>query len=159
MTTRNTFSIGDHLIVQRTLLSHGIFTHHGVYIGKKKVIHKTLTGGVKIVSIKEFQDYSKKIMIRKNDSNLTQEEIKENIKNNIATTYNLFTRNCEHYATLLTTGEARSTQVEFYTNIPTRVSEFFSDKYTTISELASETLTSILPQEKVIYQRAYTSAI
>lgn len=117
-------ALGDHIRVERY---GGLYYHHGIYIGKNKVIHFAPLSGGEIINWSEakvietsLEDFLKdgEIEIRQyTDDELMElyspKEIVQNAKHCLGyTNYNLIFNNCEHFANSCTTGKHRSPQVE-----------------------------------------------
>ncbi len=116
--------VGTHIRVRRS----GFF-HHGIYIGRKKVIHfrgksKTLAtvGPVAKDSLAQFllggtelsdaRHRAAKANIVKHQNPGTREEILARAKSLLGSSdYSLITNNCEHLASWCVTGSASSAQV------------------------------------------------
>ena len=113
----NHLQSGLHLMVSR-----GLYTHHGIYIGGNQVIHyagfaeafkkgaieqtslESFLGGVdnfKVVNYPSYQNiYAPEEIVHRAESCLGEDD------------YNLFFNNCEHFACWCVTGKARSQQVQ-----------------------------------------------
>jgi len=104
---------GDHLVTKRLG-----YTHHGIYLGRGKVIHYSglanglSAGPVEITSLDNFSQgkhtyvrshgnrvFCRKQTIKRARSRLTEDK------------YNLLTNNCEHFIHWCIYGKARSEQV------------------------------------------------
>jgi hypothetical protein len=116
--------VGSHLRVLRIG-----YQHHGIYIGRKRVIHfsgesKTIAPSATIRedSLEDFiyggpmGDEERKQQfaeIIEYESRLPAQEIVKRARSKIGSAdYNLFGNNCEHFATWCVTGDAHSTQVQ-----------------------------------------------
>lgn len=113
----NHLQSGLHLMVSR-----GLYTHHGIYIGDNQVIHyagfaeafkkgaieqtslERFIGGVdnfQVVNYPSYQNiYSPEEIVHRAQSCLGEDD------------YNLFFNNCEHFACWCVTGKSRSEQVQ-----------------------------------------------
>lgn len=103
---------GDHLITSR-----GWYAHHGIYIGNGKVIHYSgladglSTGTICEVSLAEFEN-GDPACIRHHHNALPPKAIVQRAKSRMGEdNYNLFSNNCEHFATWCVTGEHNSQQI------------------------------------------------
>ncbi|WP_242798693.1 lecithin retinol acyltransferase family protein [Aeromonas hydrophila] len=105
---------GDHLVVSR-----GLFTHHGLYLGGQQVIHyggglssKEQADGVGIVSLAAFAD-GRQVTVHRHDAPAYDPETR------LARAYSRLgecqyhpvTNNCEHFVNWCIEGEAHSPQV------------------------------------------------
>lgn len=100
-------SRGDHIVVRR-----GIYTHHGIYLGNRKVIHYR-NKGVKVEDIKVFKKYCKVfiVTIRIEKSPLLypiETVIKRAMSRVNENEYNLITNNCEHFVHWCRNGSLKS---------------------------------------------------
>lgn len=113
----NHLQSGLHLMVSR-----GLYTHHGIYIGGNQVIHyagfaeafkkgaieqtsvESFLGGVdnfQVVNYPSYKNtYAPEEIVHRAESCLGEDD------------YNLFFNNCEHFACWCVTGKARSQQVQ-----------------------------------------------
>lgn len=92
ITKESQLSIADHLFVQRVG-----YTHHGLYIGNKQVIHYVIDKGVSKVSLEEFASAANihikdSLKIHANDKILARAYSRIGEDN-----YNLFNNNCENF--------------------------------------------------------------
>ena len=106
--------LGDHLVSPRSL-----YTHHGLYIGKGKVIHYAglangLQGGpVKISTLEEFlagsgyelREYKERKYARREAVARARRRLGESL-------YNPAFNNCEHFVEWCITGRYRSKQAD-----------------------------------------------
>ncbi|MGB3635994.1 MAG: lecithin retinol acyltransferase family protein [Rivularia sp. (in: cyanobacteria)] len=93
------------------------YTHHGIYIGDKKVIHYW-KNKIRCTSLDKFR-CRKKIHIEKYKQCHTAEVVVKRAKKRLKEKkYNLVLNNCEHFAYYCKTGKHKSEQVE---EIPKRV--------------------------------------
>ncbi|MCS6851022.1 MAG: lecithin retinol acyltransferase family protein [Gemmataceae bacterium] len=106
----------DHLVV-----SYGPYTHHGIDIGDGTVVHLSkANGSVKRVSYSEFVD-GRPTSIRKYDGSDPPKKVVARALSCVGKRgYNLFTNNCEHFATWCKTGHAESSQVNAFRRAVTR---------------------------------------
>ncbi|MDR2352631.1 MAG: lecithin retinol acyltransferase family protein [Deltaproteobacteria bacterium] len=103
-------------------VSRLLYDHHGIYLGKYKVIHYTEKEGerskgmVRITSLNEFLDGAPSLdVIRHANPKFTPEEIILRAKSRLdEDTYNLVINNCEHFCNWCIEGVAESKQVQFY---------------------------------------------
>ena len=93
--------LGAHLVSKRM---NGIYTHHGLYIGNKEVIHYAgLADGLKSapvekITISKFADGNKYKIIEHPHSKFTKEEIVERAYSRLdEDNYGLLGNNCEHF--------------------------------------------------------------
>lgn len=97
--------IGDHLVVGR-----GLYTHHGVYVGRNGVIHYASTG-VERTTLKDFCR-SDTFWVYEHEERLSQNQTVKRAESRLGEDkYNLLTNNCEHFAWWCCTGEDWSHQV------------------------------------------------
>lgn len=107
--------LADHIKVNRVL-----YEHHGIYLGKYKVIHYTENEGnitkglVKVTSLKNFLDGATNFdVIRHQNPIFSPEEIIERAKSRIGEdNYSIFSNNCEHFCNWCIEGVAESEQVQ-----------------------------------------------
>lgn len=114
-----TLQLGDHLISWR----NGYY-HHGIYAGRRDVIHfsgvqddKT-TASIRLGSISEFTDAIGRVQIVEYNeaSCFDREHVVRRARSQLgASDYNLFNRNCEHFARWCKNGDARSEQIYRFT--------------------------------------------
>lgn len=110
------FGIGTHIEVTRLG-----YTHHGIYVGKNKVIHYSgfhefgKKGCITITSLSEFCDgnvareYSRASMLR--GSALAPDEVVRRAKNRLGEdSYHLVFNNCEHFCNWCTHNDDYSFQ-------------------------------------------------
>jgi len=117
---------GAHLVVSRKVFGMGMYTHHGIYVGKGLVVHfggpvkPKSTATVSMVSFYEFLDGETVVKVRRyRRSTLSAEEtcniargIFEDYKEGKGDVYNLLRNNCEHLATFCKTKVRESGQVQ-----------------------------------------------
>ena len=97
--------IGDHLIVGR-----GVYTHHGVYVGRSRVIHYT-ERGVERTTLEDFCR-SNRFWVYVHEARLSREETVRRAESRLGEDkYHLFNNNCEHFAWWCCTQEHWSHQV------------------------------------------------
>lgn len=107
---------GDHIYVKR-----GIYTHHGIYIGKRRVIHFHASwsgiggakspGIVKEVAISTFSK-GRKIHVQNYEDRLQRRRTVALAKSSLGdSNYHLTKNNCEHLAVFCVTGCAYSEQI------------------------------------------------
>lgn len=100
---------GDHLRVPR---QHGLFAHHGIYLGDGSVAHYLEGREILRSSISEFsygQPLSTLVHAQCSPIRVTLQRAVNRIGEQ---NYNLLFNNCEHFATWCKTGRHRSLQVE-----------------------------------------------
>ncbi len=104
---------GDHLVTKRLG-----YTHHGIYLGRNKVIHYSglanglRAGPVEITSLDNFsqgkhtyvQSHDKRVFCHKQTVKRARSRLTED-------KYNLLTNNCEHFINWCIYGKVRSEQV------------------------------------------------
>jgi hypothetical protein len=105
---------GDHLKVNRL---KGAYTHHGIYIGKDRVIHYSgdLThkrgASIRATTLKDFAA-GNDIRVVKYGKAYTPRAVVNRAKRRLGENgYGLFGNNCEHFARWCKTGHHRSEQV------------------------------------------------
>ena len=105
---------GDHICVRR---SGKFYTHHGIYMGNRKIIHFAGSISEKIdptVHETDLSTFLKGGILRRHDYNrrlLPYETVriaKEQLTNG---RYSMIWNNCEHFATYCATGKKKSRQV------------------------------------------------
>ncbi|MCT7562354.1 lecithin retinol acyltransferase family protein [Aliarcobacter butzleri] len=118
--------LGSHLISQRV---SGIYTHHGIYVGNKKVIeYSGFSEGPKIddlvninnnrspISIISIEEFGKgngfKIKLHPNSKSSREEIVKRAYERLNENEYNLFFNNCEQFAIYCIYGIASSKQTQ-----------------------------------------------
>ncbi|SNT58703.1 Lecithin retinol acyltransferase [Asanoa hainanensis] len=109
---------GDHLVVKRRFAGVVPYTHHGIYVGSRKVIHFTgrtaATATVRKTTIEQFiadsalavRVYDGKTLKRKETCRRAEEILRT------SKAYSYVNNNCEHLATLCKAGESKSHQVD-----------------------------------------------
>lgn len=116
-------NLGDHLETPRM---NNAYTHHGIYVGNKEVIHY---GGlaygfnsapIEKVSISKFADGNKYKIIPHSHTIFSKEQIVERAYNRLnEKNYELFSNNCEHFVNWCIYDVDRSDQVsDIVKNIP-----------------------------------------
>jgi len=106
---------GDHIKVRRVF---GVFYHHGIDLGDGTVIHftgepsKKSNASVKITSMEEFLEGGKLEIVPYSKPLNIEKTIKKAKKQVGISGYNLFYRNCEHFATYCKTGTSESEQIK-----------------------------------------------
>ena len=107
------FEIGDHLRVSRWF---GLYDHHGIYIGKKKVVDYLDDKGITISHYGDFKDGKEvKVVSHHEDRVYTGREAARRAYRRALegeNEYNLIFHNCEHFANWCITGEEKSDQVK-----------------------------------------------
>lgn len=110
-------SPGDHISIARPG-----YDHHGVVYDQFRVAHFWGSPGnkanacIQITSLAEFLDGGdiQKLKTVRRAAAHERSRIREHIDQQVGMcNYALFSRNCEHFARLVTTGEARSTQTDW----------------------------------------------
>ncbi len=105
-----TIPLGAHIYSPRL---GGLYNHHGIYVGNGKVVHYSgfskglCSGPVKEVSFGEFSNNNNEIFIRfYKGSKFSPSEIVKRAKSRLGEDkYNLFRKNCEHFATWVHTAK------------------------------------------------------
>jgi hypothetical protein len=105
--------IGSHLVTPRT-----IYSHHGIYVGRGRVIHYAglaygrLHGPVEDVPLERFA-HGRGIRIRHDAARFDRLEVVERARSRLGERrYRLLTNNCEHFCTWALRDESRSKQIE-----------------------------------------------
>ena len=104
---------GDHLVTKRLG-----YTHHGIYLGRGKVIHYSglanglRAGPIEITNLDNFSQ-GKHTYVQSHDNRLFchKQTVKRARSRLTEDKYNLLTNNCEHFIHWCIYGEARSEQV------------------------------------------------
>ncbi|MCG3858848.1 lecithin retinol acyltransferase family protein [Psychrobacter sp. Ps2] len=104
---------GDHLVTERLG-----YTHHGIYLGRNKVIHYSglanglRAGPVEVTSLNNFSQ-GKRTYVQSHQSRVFchKQTIKRARSRLTEDKYNLLTNNCEHFINWCIYGKARSEQV------------------------------------------------
>jgi len=112
----NAIPLGAHLHCSRALNS---YHHHGIYIGDGKVIHYSgfadgmCSGPIEEISLQDFLQGNKYVFIRDySKEKFTGEEIVRRAKTRLGEDkYNIFTNNCEHFATWATQDVEASSEI------------------------------------------------
>ena len=104
---------GDHLITERLG-----YTHHGIYLGRNKVIHYSgLAAGLRAgpVEITDWDNFSqgKRTYVKQHQSRMfsRRQTIKRARSRLSEDKYNLLSNNCEHFINWCIYGKSRSEQV------------------------------------------------
>lgn len=107
---------GDHLIVVR-----GGYSHHGVYVGNRRVVHFTgeplakKGAHIEEEDLRVFFGGCTSVGVVEHADALPSDEILARARSCLGSgegTYDLLINNCEHFATWCVTGHAHSSQVE-----------------------------------------------
>jgi len=113
-TRRNPIAIGTHLVTDR-----GAYDHHGIYIGRGKVIHYAglsdglRSGPVEKVSLEKFADGQLFwAQPYENPTHTGQEVVRNALSRLGEDEYDLQTNNCEHFCVWAVTGVPASAQVD-----------------------------------------------
>ena len=113
--TEADLSPGDHISVRR---ADRFYTHHGIYIGERRVIHLNGSMREKVdpeVRETDLSRFLKGGMLRRRDhkrrlpASETVRIAKEQLSNG---SYSMIWYNCEHFATYCATGRKKSRQVK-----------------------------------------------
>ena len=111
--------LASHLVTPRAL-----YTHHGIYLGKGRVIHYAgfahglWRGPVEVVSIERFAR-GRGIRVRCDASRFDRREIVERALSRLGErSYRFLTNNCEHFCAWAMRDERRSRQVERFRAAP-----------------------------------------
>lgn len=106
--------IASHLVSSR-----GIYTHHGLYVGKSRVIHYSgfcdglCSGPVAEVSFEEFCSGQKCWRLYHQDAKYVPSEVITRARSRMSEQdYSLSSNNCEHFVNWCITGRHDSTQVD-----------------------------------------------
>ena len=113
---RKKIPIGSHIKVNR-----GTYAHHGIYVGRGKVIHHSgwstgifKKGPIAMVSLEEFLDGGD-LGVVEYGRKLSKEKILANARSKLdEENYSIFSNNCEHFATWCSTGTRKSAQVRVF---------------------------------------------
>jgi hypothetical protein len=104
---------GDHLVTSR-----GVYTHHGIYIGRWKVIHYAGWGGVvksgpvEVVPLAEFTQGQRVWVRQESKDAFSRARIVERAHSRLGEAlYDFQKNNCEHLATWCVTGKSESWQL------------------------------------------------
>lgn len=110
---RQRFRLGAYLVSPRTG-----YTHHGIYVGRNKVIHYSgladglQAGPVEITTLDSFDAGMGVSVVSYSQSTFTGQEIVRRAKSRLGENcYDLQMNNCEHFCTWAVTGSAASDQV------------------------------------------------
>ncbi len=104
---------GDHVFVNRSAK----YSHHGIYLGKKRVIHFTGEPGsksnasIRETTFEEFCDGDTPFILEYSECFSANKTIRLAREKMGEKDYGLFTNNCEHFARYCKTGEIKSDQV------------------------------------------------
>ncbi|PJI42327.1 lecithin retinol acyltransferase family protein [Ferrovibrio sp.] len=112
--------IGSHVAIRRP----AGYTHHGVYIGRYTIIHHSglsenifaRKGPICETSVEKFlSDGQWHVIQYPKGQSLPKNKVVENAKSRLGEIgYDLFSGNCEHFATWCKTGIAQSKQVDAF---------------------------------------------
>lgn len=112
--TQEQYCIGSHLVVNL-----GLYDHHGVYGGQRKVIHfgrgifDPENAVVEVVDLEIFGN-GNPIKVCESKTKFMPDEIVDRARNRIGESgYDLFENNCEHFVNWCRSGEHESKQVNF----------------------------------------------
>jgi hypothetical protein len=115
--------LGAHLITSR----RG-YNHHGVYVGRGRVIHYSGLSGfwqcgpVEEVSLSRFIDARPVRIVAHPESRFSPSEIVQRARSRLGeNAYRLLTNNCEHFCNWCICGISRSAQVERRWRLPFQV--------------------------------------
>jgi len=105
--------LASHLVSSRAF-----YTHHGIYVGKGRVIHYSglafglSSGRVEEVSLVRFANGGN-VRVWNDTPSFDRREVMERALSRLGERrYSLLTNNCEHFCTWAMHGESRSLQVE-----------------------------------------------
>ncbi len=99
--------LGAHLVVTR----RGLYTHHGVYAGDNRVVHKDF-GPVRLDSWQRFSRGWRVRVVPPQQDDFPPEIVLERALSRLGETgYDLVADNCEHFVTWCRTGHSKSWQV------------------------------------------------
>jgi hypothetical protein len=104
---------GDHVYVDR-----GLYEHHGIAVSPWQVIHYGAKSGqsmtqarIRLATVEEFA-LGRTVRVRPHPEGFLPERTVRRAESRLGTgDYDLFGRNCEHFASWCVTGEATSDQV------------------------------------------------
>jgi Lecithin retinol acyltransferase len=115
--------LGAHLTTSR----RG-YTHHGVYVGRGRVVHYSGLSGfwqcgpVEEVSLARFANGRSVQIVDRSESQYAPEEIVRRARSRLGENdYRLLTNNCEHFCNWCSSGVSRSAQVERRLRLPLRL--------------------------------------
>ena len=104
------------------------YHHHGVYVGRGRVVHYSGLSGfwqcgpVEEVSLSRFVGGRPVRIIDHNESRYSSEEIVRRARSRLGENdYRLLTNNCEHFCNWCLSGISRSAQVEGRLQLPRRI--------------------------------------
>lgn len=104
--------LGQHLFVQRE-----VYSHHGVHIGDKQLIHYSgnpndLSGKIEYTNIVDFSE-GRNLFVRVYFDRFNLAETVHRARSRLGENqYNLTTNNCEHFASWCITGNRSSAQID-----------------------------------------------
>lgn len=106
--------VGSHLITSRAL-----YTHHGIYAGRNKVVHYSgladqfTSGPIEVTTLESFSGGQDIIVRGYTNPKHVGESALERAKSRLGENkYDLHGNNCEHFCTWVITGRSNSKQVE-----------------------------------------------
>lgn len=104
---------GDHLITERLG-----YTHHGIYLGRGKVIHYSglaaglRAGPVEITDLDQFSQGKRTYVQSHNNRAFSHRQTMKRARSRLSEdNYNLLSNNCEHFINWCIYGKPRSAQV------------------------------------------------
>lgn len=111
--------IGSHLIV-----SKGVYDHHGIYIGRGKVIHYSglsdglSAGPIEKTTLEVFASGSSYSLRLHPDAKYSGKEVVERAVSRLGEdSYDLHANNCEHFCNWVIYGSSRSSQVNLVEDV------------------------------------------
>lgn len=126
----------------------GLYDHHGIYIGHKKVVDYLDDGGITISHYGDFKNgYAVKVVSHKEDRVYTGREAARRAYRRALegeNEYNLIFHNCEHFANWCITGEEKSDQVKGGVAIAIGVIAFAAKPVVVTTALAAATVLGVL---------------
>jgi hypothetical protein len=116
-------ALGAHLTTSRRA-----YHHHGVYVGRGRVVHysglsgRWQCGPVEEVSLSRFGNGRPVRIVDQFESRYSPEEIVRRARSRLGESdYRLLTNNCEHFCNWCLSGVSRSAQVEGRLQLPLRI--------------------------------------